>query len=164
MIWRDDDISKSTNLKRFKQIHNLFLKYKVLHTVSLICEVIEENKPLIKYLQQQIKNGSIVVEIHCWKHYDFTENPTQLITDLPKCIEAVTRLFNKPTTLFPPWNKTNRHVDHIAFLNKLEISTQKMSISGYLKGQNEKVINFHFWADECDQLEDALKKYTHGNS
>lgn len=161
MIFRDDDISKDTKIKRFKEIHSLFLKYNVLHTIALICKDIEKNMPLIKYMQKQQENGSVSIQIHCWEHYDLTTDPPRFTNELPDCIDIIIKYFvTRPTVLYPPWNKTNRYIDHIAFLNKLEISTQKMSLSGYLKGQSEKVINLHSWSGECVDLEAALKKYT----
>jgi hypothetical protein len=159
-IFRDDDISKDTDLKRLKEIHSLFFKYKVVHTVALICKGIEENKELIKYMQKQVKNGSMDIQVHCWEHYKLTDNPGKFNEELPLCIETITHLFGtKPTILFPPWNLSDFHINDIAFRNGLKVSTQKMSLSGYLKGQKEEVINFHSWANECVNLEAALKKY-----
>ncbi len=161
IIWRDDDISKKTDLKRFKKIHNLFLKYGVVHTVALICSGIENNKSLIKYLQKQHHNGSISIQVHCWEHYHLLEDLAKFSGELPKCIEVIEKYFvTTPTILFPPWNESNSQLEHIAKMNGLTVLNKKMSISGYLKGQSEAVVNFHSWAEECDQLEDALKVYT----
>lgn len=158
LVWRDDDINVKTDLKQFKQVHSLFLKYKVLHTVSLICKDIEQNKPIVKYLQ---KEKFIDVQIHAWDHYDFTKNIAQLREDLPKCIEVITRLFGKaPTVLYPPWNKSGADVEVAARFNKLRVSNQKISLEQYLKGVRAETINFHHWAPECELLEPALQKYT----
>lgn len=163
LIWRDDDCGPETTgerLKLFKGVHELFKKYNVLHTVALICNGLEENKALVKYLQ---KEKLLDLQIHCWDHYDFTKDPGQLGIDLPKCIEVIARLFGKrPTTLFPPWNKSDDHVAKVARINFLEVSNKKMSLSGYLKGQSEAVVNLHSWHIECSDLEAALKKYTNG--
>lgn len=163
ITWRSDDISKDTDLKRFKEVHSLFLKYKVVHTIALICLGIEENMPLIKYIQKQQNNGSMSIQVHCWQHYDLPTNPARFSGELPQCIDTIIKYFvTRPTTLFPPWNKTDKHINNIAQINGLKVSTQKMSLSGYLKGQKEEVINFHTWADEIIDLEPALKKYTNG--
>ena len=157
LILRDDDIQVETDLKRFKEIHNLFIKYNVLHTISLICENIEQNKPLVKYLQQQVKLKNCDIQVHAWEHYDFTTNLEKLNEDLPKCVEIITRLFGKkPDTLFPPWNRSSKDVEYIAWRNDLKVSNQKISLSQYLRGVKGDVVNMHYWSPECEQLEEAL--------
>lgn len=157
IIFRNDDISKTTDLKQFKAVHALFNKYKVTHTIALICKDIEDNKQLVKYLKQQ-KN--IDIQVHAWEHYDFTLEPVRLSEDLPKCVELITRLFKKPTILYPPWNKSDLRVAHIARQLGLEVSNKKISLSQYLEGKPGEVINFHSWDKECKDLEAALKKFT----
>lgn len=157
MIFRDDDVSKETNLKRFKQIHELFNKYKTIHTVSLICEGIESNKPLLKYLKSQ-KN--IDVQIHAWTHFDFTSDIKRLYDELPQAIKIIETHFKKPHTLYPPWNQSNIFVEKAAMTFGLKVSNKKISLSQYLKGVRGEVINFHYWSEECNDLEAALKKYT----
>ena len=157
IIWRDDDTSKDTDLKRFKEIHSLFIKYKVLHTVSLICAGIETNKPLVDY----IKKSGCDVQVHAWEHFDYTTNLKQVVTDLPKCVKIITKLFGKrPDTLFPPWNRSNPELEAIAWANDLAVSNKKISLDQFLRGVEGEVLNFHGWHSECDQLEAALKKYT----
>lgn len=157
LIFRDDDVNSKTDLKRFKKIHSLFLKYNVLHTVSLICKDIEKNPQLVKYIQQE---NNFSVQVHAWEHYDFTKHTEQLKTDLPRCIEVITRLFkHKPEYLYPPWNLTSPHVHRVAWQNGLILSADKISLSQYLRGVKGDTINFHSWSDECSDLEAALKKY-----
>lgn len=156
IIFRDDDVSNKTDLKRFKKIHALFVKYNVLHTIAVICKDLEKNKALVKYIQEQ----DISVQVHAWEHYDFTQCPVQLSFDLPKCVELITRLFHKPTTLYPPWNKSNYTVNRLARENGLMLSCDKISLSQYLRGVKGDVINFHSWSPECNDLEAALIKYT----
>lgn len=157
MIFRDDDVSKDTDLKLFKQVHGLFIKYDVLHTVALICKGIETNAPLLKYLKQQ-KN--IDVQLHAWEHFDFTTDPLRLKKELPMAVATITRHFKKPVTLYPPWNKSSSAVEKTAWENKLAINNKKISLLQYLRGVRGEVINFHSWADECKDLEAALIKYT----
>jgi len=161
MIWRSDDIQQSTDLKRFKEIHALFVKYKVLHTISIICKGIEENKPLVKYIKAEVKKGNIDPQIHAWVHYDFTTNTENLSEELEWCVYTINKLFGKkPDTLFPPWNRSSPEVEMIAKQHGLKVSNQKISLSNYLNGKEGDVINFHSWADEVIDLEPALKKYT----
>lgn len=156
ITFRDDDISRCTKVERFKEIHNLFIKYNVPHTIALICKEIEKNKELVKY----IKQNNIDVQVHAWEHFDFTTDIERLRKELPKAVLQITKLFKKPVTLYPPWNKSNDEVEKIAFDNKLQVSTKKISLSQYLKGVKGDVINFHSWSDECEDLEAALIKYT----
>jgi peptidoglycan/xylan/chitin deacetylase (PgdA/CDA1 family) len=156
MIFRDDDISKDTDLKKFKAVRDLFNKYGVLHTVALICKDIEQNKPLLKYLKSQ-KN--IDVQVHAWEHFNFQTDLPKLHEQLPLAVELVTKHFNKPTVLYPPWNKSSIGVERIAWDNGLKVMADKISLSQYLRGVKGNVINFHYWAPECSDLEAALKKY-----
>lgn len=163
ICFRNDDVGKDTDLKLFKQVHSLFIKYNVLHTVALICNGIESNKPLVKYLKYEVDKGRIDIQVHCYDHFDFCINPAQLSEDLPKSVEIITTLFGKrPTILFPPWNKSNPIVERIAGQNGLRVSNQKISLSQYLRGVRGEVINYHSWSDECKDLEAALIKYTNG--
>lgn len=157
IIFRDDDISVDTDLKKFKAVHELFNKYNVLHTVALICKDIEQNKPLLKYLKSQ-KN--IDVQVHAWEHFNFQENLARLHTELPQAVEIVTRHFKKPTILYPPWNKSSIGVEKIAWNNGLKVMADKISLSQYLRGVKGNVINMHYWSSECSDLEAALIKYT----
>jgi peptidoglycan/xylan/chitin deacetylase (PgdA/CDA1 family) len=160
MIFRDDDIGfhagNSSKLKRFKEVHSLFNKYGVIHTIAIVTNDIEKDKALIKYIKSQ-KN--IDVQLHCHEHIDYSKDLQKLHENLPKAVEIATRLFKKPTTLFPPWNASSIGVERIAWKNGLKVSTNKISLSQYLKGVKGDVINFHYWADECEDLEQVLKKY-----
>ena len=157
LVFRDDDVSKDTDLKRFKEIHEFFNKYEVTHTIALICKDIEQNKALVKYIKSQ-KN--IDIQIHCWEHKNLTENLQTLSGELQKCLQIIRTIFGKqPTILYPPWNKTSFSVNNIARSLRLTVSAEKISLSQYLKGVKGEVINFHSWADECVDLEPALKKY-----
>lgn len=161
IIWRGDDVQQSSDLKLFKQAHELFIKYNVLHTVALICNEIEKNKPLVKYIKQQVKNKSMDVQVHCWNHFEFPKDPVQVDKDLPKCIEVIKRLSGKmPDTLYLPWNKSDSVIDAIAWKHHLKSSYTKISLEQYLRGVKGTVINWHFWADEVKDLEPALIKYT----
>lgn len=157
ITWRDDDLSVTTKLADFKKIHSLFIKYKVPHTVTLICKDFDKNKSLVKYL----KDSKIDVQIHAWDHFDYPKNIEQVKKDLPKCVAMVSNVFSKrPTTLYPPWNLSSPELEKVAKENGLTVSNKKISLSQYLRGVEGEVINFHGWSDECKDLEAALIKYT----
>jgi hypothetical protein len=161
MIFRDDDIGfhagSSQKLKRFKEIHSLFNKYGVIHTLAVVTKDIQKDKALIKYINQQ-KN--VNVQLHAHEHFDFQTDLAKLKDQLPQAVKIIEETFGKkPAVLFPPWNKSSIGVERIAWSNGLKVVTNKISLSQYLKGVKGGVINFHYWSDECDDLEAALKKY-----
>ncbi len=168
MVFRNDDLSYLTAVNQFEEVHKLFKKYIVLHTVAVIAKDIQKNQPLIDF----INSSNIDVQVHAWEHYDFTLNHDKLRVDLPKAVKAITKYFNHaPTVLYPPWNKSDEIVEQIAKENGLTVSNKKVSLSQFtrFKGNvTEDVINFHSWAlselvpDENGEggLENALKLYT----
>jgi hypothetical protein len=160
MIFRDDDISCDADMKKLKDVHDLFIKYKVLHTVAMITKGIESNKPLLKYLKTQVNNGTMDIQVHAFNHFDFTSDPARLYLELPLATEIIEKHFKKPFILYPPWNKTDVAVERIAKSNGLAVVAKKISLTQYLKGVKGEVINFHFWAPEVKDLEAALLKYT----
>jgi peptidoglycan/xylan/chitin deacetylase (PgdA/CDA1 family) len=160
-IFRNDDVSYKTEVGQFEEVHKLFKKYIVLHTIAVICKDIQKNKELIDY----INANNIDVQVHCWEHYDFTQNHDKLRKDLPKAIAVIEKHFkHRPTVLYPPWNKSDAIVEQIAAENGLTVSNQKISLSQFIRFEGntrEDVINFHSWAlPEIIILEDALKLYT----
>lgn len=161
IIWRNDDVSLATNskekLKLFKDVHALFEKYKVKHTVSLIAKEIDKAKALVKF----IKDNKIEVQVHAWNHQHYIDNIEQAKEDLPKAVEMIKKVFGKkPTIFYPPWNESSIELEEVAKENGLTVSNKKISLSQYLKGVQGEVVNFHYWAPECEQLEEALQKYT----
>jgi peptidoglycan/xylan/chitin deacetylase (PgdA/CDA1 family) len=159
-IFRDDDISHTTDIALFKRVHNYFKEAIVLHTIALICKDIETNPDLIEY----IKSQNIDVQVHCWTHYDMTTDYEQVKEDLQKCIVTIKAVFGeRPTTLFPPWNRTDETVNQIAGSLGLKVSNKKISLDQYIRfnGEvSEEVINFHYWAQqESILLEPALEIY-----
>ena len=160
MIFRNDDVSYKTEVGQFEEVHKLFKKHIILHTVAIICNGIEKNPELIDY----INKNNIDVQIHCWDHIDFTDDYDKMDADIPKCIETITRHFkHRPLVVYPPHNKADDRVAEIAKKHGLELSYKKVSLSQYIRFNGdtvEKVINFHSWAlEEIKILEDAMKIY-----
>lgn len=158
MIWRNDDVSHATSLQQFTAVHELFKKYNVLHTVAMICKDIGKNKELVKY----INANNIDVQVHALEHTDFTLlTDEQINTQFNFCVGLIQKYFKrKPTVFYPPWNRSNNLVAHVAYKHGLTVSNTKISLSQYLSGKHGEVINFHSWSDECKDLEAALIKYT----
>lgn len=161
MTFRDDDTSYLTNLKRFTEVHELFIKYGVIHTIAVICKDIEKNPELIAYINKH--RDSFDIQIHCWEHTPMPEN-TDLACDLQGCINAIQYQFGtKPTTVYPPWNRSDEYVGEVAESLGLIVSNTKTTLSAYVRtmgGVEEDVINFHSWCEpEVMLIEPALKIY-----
>lgn len=159
-VFRDDDISFTTDIAQFKQVHDFFKEYIVMHTIALICKDLEKNPELIEY----IKANNIDVQVHCWTHYNLTTDPIQAEKDLRSCVDIIYRIFGEvPNTLYPPWNQTSEKINSIAEDFGLKASTKKVSLDQYVRCQgevDEEVINFHYWAQQdVVLLEPALKIY-----
>lgn len=161
MIWRDDDISWRTNLNDFKAVHDLFKRYNVLHTIALITGDIEKAPELVAY----IKDNDIDVQFHCIDHIDFTQNIDKAKSQIEQGIATIEAVFGKrPTVFYPTWNRTNQQVNDIAASVGLNVSSDKISLSQYIKVNgdvSEKVINFHYWAyEDVILIEPALKIFS----
>lgn len=160
MTFRDDDVSYQTELIWFQQVHNLFKEAIMLHTIALICKDIEKNQELIDF----IKKNNIDVQVHCWEHYDLTTNHVQANIDLNLCVNKIEEVFGeRPTVLYPPWNKTDERLEAIAKDIGLTVSTEKVSLDQYIRVEGavkEEVVNFHYWNyEDIIRLEKALEIY-----
>lgn len=158
MIFRNDDISHETDVRQFASVQALFDKYNTPQTIAVICNNIWKNKRLIEF----INKNNIIVQVHCWEHYDLTTNLDITGPDLDKCIDTIKKYFGtKPVLLYPPWNKSSKELEQLALSKGLIVSNKKISLSQYLSGKQGEVVNFHSWCiDECLDLERALIKYT----
>ena len=161
MIFRDDDVSVHTDLARLKPVHDVFKKYMVMHTVAIIAKDIDMNTELVMYLKKE----NFDVQLHCFEHHHFPEmEHDKLKLDLQRCLNMFARCgFDRPTTLYPPWNQTTNKINIMAMADfNLNVSTKKCSLSQYvMAGGNVDVdvVNFHYWDKECDDLDEALRIY-----
>ena len=171
IIWRNDDIAfehiahngekamdEDFLFNKFVEVDKLFIKYGVKHTIAIICHDFFKAERMIAYIKA---HPHIDVQLHCYRHEDYTLlNPIVIESELMKSKVVFLNTFVKlPKVFYPPFNKVNDELIKTVNKFKLEVSFEKMSIQGYLKGQQQKVINFHSWADECVDLEEALIKY-----
>jgi len=158
VILRDDDISIATDLNRFKEIHELYNKYDLIHTIAVITKDICNANALVDYILSQ-KN--IDIQLHCYTHdRRFTElDMGDLIFQYNNGMSDIKTVFDKiPTIHYPCWNAANELVIQTAKSFGLIVSNKKVSLSNFIKHpQDNVVINHHYWSSECDQLEDAMK-------
>ena len=180
IIFRDDDINFLTDLDQFKRVDSLFKLYKVDHTIAVIAKDIDKNQDLVKYIKE---NPHIKVQLHAWQHVDFTKMDESKLTEhFTMGINKLTEVFGiKPTTWYPPWNRTNSFVNSVAIKCNLIPSWKQTSLMYYVqrnsvvydiknKVQNAHrldfgVINFHYWADsDMMFLDPALENYANSRS
>lgn len=160
-IFRDDDISVSTDLSILKPIHNKFKEANVMHTVAIIAKDLELNKELVTYLRKE----NFDIQLHCWEHYNFTEQPIEkLKEDIKAALSTLLHCgFDRPKVIYPPWNCTNKAVNVMIWDTfGIDVSIEKCSLSYYVKHNGEvpyNVVNFHYWDSECDDLDEALRIY-----
>lgn len=171
IIFRDDDIAfnytahagsvimqQEQIFSKFYNVDKLFKKYDVTHTVAIIAHEIEQADLLVEYMRD---SNHIDIQLHCWKHVHYPQHLKNFEYDIRFGKAKLEDIFGREvTTFYPPYNDVCQEMIDICKTIGIEISYDKMSLSGYLKGQTKEVVNFHYWADECIDLEPALKKYT----
>lgn len=160
MIFRDDDICVTTDLAVFKPVHENFRKAMVMHTVAIICKDFQLNNDLVNF----IKANNIDPQIHCWEHVSLPDlADEQLRIHFAACLRTFKLCgFDRPTTIYPPWNKNSWQLRSIASEFNLTVSSEKVSLSYYLKHKGNvtpSVINFHHWDEECEDLPLVLELY-----
>jgi len=161
MIFRDDDIQKGTNIERFIMVDNLFIKHKVIHTIAVITEDLGYNHNLVDYIN---KHSHIDVQLHCHTHIDFSiANENELRKQFENGLYILKECFKvKPTTFYPPWNRSSELCEKVALDYNLIVSNQKISFETYItragKGE-DKTINFHYWHDDLNVIECGIRIY-----
>jgi peptidoglycan/xylan/chitin deacetylase (PgdA/CDA1 family) len=163
MIFRDDDICATTPTALLQSAHNIFLTNGVIHTLALVSQHLDEEfaQNLVAYIKA---TPLFDLQLHCWNHVDLTEDMARTELHLLQSLEMIERVFGvRPTTLYPPWNRSNKNTQEIAEALGLTVSTDKISLEGYLRCgglAREEVINFHYWSPhEVELLRKAVPIY-----
>lgn len=162
MIWRDDDIGFETKGGRFQQFHSVhetFKRYRVHHTIAVICRGLEKNKQLLDYI---VKDPLIIPQFHCLDHLRYAGLPVSVLeSQFGEGIEIFEHCFGKkPTVFYPPWNEMSESLIEVAGEFGLKPSNEKISLSQYLRVMghvDEDTINFHYWnKNDQKKIERAL--------
>lgn len=162
MIWRDDDIFYKTRggrLTKLLQVDDCFQRESVPHTIAVLAADIDKAPELV----QAVKERGMIVQLHAWEHDDLTDSAAARGM-LPQAVYSLTKAFGqRPTVLYPPWNRSNADVETAAAALGLTVSTRKVSLEQYIrfKGRTaEDTVNFHYWDDhELALLPQALALY-----
>ena len=157
MIYRDDDVSKYTDLTTIMKIHELFVLYNKVHTVTLLMEDLWESKGIWYWLMTA---PNIDIALHGWGHSDYSKMTYDEIREnLLKCViyweSNIVRggwKYKKLTTFYPPWNKVSDDLRRVCEVCDLKINDCVDA---------SKVYNFHWWTcitqKGLNELEEVLK-------
>lgn len=155
-LYRDDDISVTSDINLLKKVHEYFIKYNKIHTVAVLMKDIWDNKE-IWYWLMTAKNLSI--GLHGWKHKNYSElSAPKIACDIHKSLQYwrlhVTRgNYNAELNhvFYPPWNAVGQEL----------ISACKDAGFAVDSRVGGEVFNFHYWACQdqahMSALEEALK-------
>lgn len=166
-VWRDDDIAVDTTglrLRQLLEVDDLFQRYNVPHTVAVIAEGLWRNPEVI----ETILRRGMVPQLHGWTHDDLTKSATARAA-LGDAVDLLTALFGqRPTVLYPPWNRSNGKVERAAEALGLRVEPDKASLDQFVRLRGDfslRTVNFHFWSGEDRlRLTEALPVYVFGSA
>jgi len=156
MLYRDDDVSKFTDIGLITKIHSLFVKYNKIHTIAVEMDGLWENKVVWYWLMTA---SNLDVGLHGWTHKDYSILPAEDIElDIQKSISYwnynIERGKYKPKELkvfYPPWNKTSSLLEEICGKHGLSVNNE---VGG-------DTYNFHWWTfirpTDFERLEKSLQ-------
>lgn len=152
-LFRDDDISYTSNINLLMETHELFLKHDRQHLVTVQMYRLWENKEVWFWLMTA-KN--LAVGLHGWEHDDYSLMPEHNAAEqIKKSLDYWQTVsarggYQAPpiTTFYPPWN----HVSHT-----LDVAVRKC---GLLLDSRWRapVYGFHYWELIDPARREALEK------
>lgn len=164
MIIREDDFDPRYSLEQVKEVHELFLKYDMMHTTALNVMRGERygiGPEVVDYIKST-KNWDI--QLHGWDHEEYHKWPYHtVIRDLYAGIAYIERVFGKrPIIFYPPWNGDSEHIKRACDEAGIQLSNNAVYIRHYLqkpeKYKDQNIIYFHSWERPCiDALEPLFK-------
>ena len=155
MLYRDDDISKYTDLTTIMRIQELFVKYNKIHTVTILMEDLWESRGVWEWL---ISTPNLDIALHGWNHKDYSElcyvdTLEEIRKSLTYWERNLERLdLNIPIkVMYPPWNKSS---------DKLAMVCDELGLELNVNVDDKEVFNFHWWefigGKNLDKLEKVL--------
>lgn len=139
MLFRDDDISYTTDWRLLQEAHEIIESRGKIHTVAVQMYRLWENKE-VWYWLMTAKN--LVVGLHGWEHSDYSKMPYEcIVEDIHKCKAYWmhnTRNYKNPPmwdTFYPPWN-------HVSNDLTLACRDTSLKLDSRVGGD---VFNFHYW-------------------
>ena len=158
-LYRDDDISVTTDIILFKQVNDLFIKHNKIHTCAVQMAGLWDNKEIWYLLNL---HSNIEVGLHCWEHVDYSKLAyDEIVKDINKCLDywntKCAKSFGKDkakkiNTLFPPWNAISPELEKACNDRGLKLDARI----------GPPVYNFHYWScinpDKMKGLEINLQR------
>jgi hypothetical protein len=156
-VFRDDDISVTTDIGLLMKAHEIITSHGREHTVAVLMDGLWDNKEVWLWLMTA-KN--LRVGLHGWTHRDYGKESRGV------CLAVITRSIHywnshagayrdapKITTFYPPWNRTGPELEAACAEVGLTVSTD------WKKSSN--VFGFHSWElvlpERVADLERALE-------
>lgn len=141
LIYRDDDISVTSNSELVYRVHNLFIKHNKVHTIALLMKDIWDNKEIWHWLMTA-KNLEIC--LHGWEHSDYSimsegdirHNFTWCFDYWKEKLACHKKDFIPIKKFLPPWNRVSEALIKVADEFGMEVDNR---VGG-------EIYNFHYWA------------------
>jgi len=135
VVIRHDDFDFRHDLKKYKEIHEPFLKYDITHTVNIQFFHNEQWRPkedIVKYL---LEEDNYDIQLHGWRHvkYGLLDFETSF-AELSACCLWFNVLFGKrPEVFYPPWNHTDATTKKACDNLGIKISNENLPMKWYYK-------------------------------
>ena len=157
MIYRDDDISKYSDLTTLFKIQDLFDKYNKIHTVTILMEDLWESRGVWEWLTT---TPNLDIALHGWTHVDYS---VMYDIDIKNHIQGSLDYWNSNLArldkvipikvMYPPWNKSS---------DILVSECKKLGLEVNVDIDTNRVYNLHWWeyinGRNLNKLEEVLKK------
>lgn len=156
-LYRDDDISVTSNITLLMKVHELFIKHNRIHTVAVLMKDLWENKEVWYWLQTA---PNLEIGLHGWDHQDYGKlDKVSLWSLLTASLEywQIRTLrggykLRPITTFYPPWNSVSQDLMRVC-------NSFGLTVDSRVGGE---VYNFHYWAlfedRRMKELEEALRQ------
>jgi len=160
---RDEGINKNTDVRTLKYIHEQFLENHLTHTISIICDGMWRNKPVIDYINSTT-NWDIA--INGWVAHNYCNlSKTDVEDELDKCILEIEKLFGvTPEKWYLPYNGWCPNsgfglipkIADIAFYHGVDVDNNCYHISKFINffqnGQKPRTNSVYFYSWDINDL------------
>lgn len=140
-LFRDDDISVTTDIGLLIKAHELVTDYGGRHAVALLMKDLWDNKEVWLWL---MTTPNLVVGLHGWTHRDYSVlQSTEIIADIELSLtywrEHIGAYPEAPQidTFFPPWNRSSPALERACYATGLKLDTRWK--------KDSDVYGFHSW-------------------
>jgi hypothetical protein len=160
--YRDDDISRDTDLNLFKKFHEVYKKHNEIHTIAVVARDLWKNRELTWYLEIE---PLLDIQYHGLDHVDYSKmSIEQCRQELLEGVEYLESKLHRPIRVFyPPWNIEDKMVREVCAEMGLEYNNSRIEARDYLKGGMGERVNLHYWQDQ-EIIDEILSKDDKSNA